>query len=308
MTPELDDSERTERGAAVSDWQTWWHNEGSGISPLDGKDREEHGQRLSIISWCTASQKATDEIERVRQERDDLAAQYAQVRADYTAWWKAWLDDHRSVDVAAWLRAYAKAMPDAHPDGPSEVQVVLDAVNKSVTASADEIDSLRSDLAKANAERDEMRRELRKAETEAAMLRVECGATASERDEARRERDEANANAKLYRDDRDRLAARIAELERAEKLAKMWAALAEYQPQADRDGHGESWRKMCEERKSAAAFAAAEAAYAAFATASYAAKAAYAACYAASNADAVAVAVFGADAITAIRRAKEAKP
>jgi cob(I)alamin adenosyltransferase len=36
-------------------------------------------------------------------------------------------------------------------------------------------------------------------------------------------------------------------------LAEMWAALEEYQPQADSDGHGESWKRMCEERTSCAA-------------------------------------------------------
>jgi len=36
-------------------------------------------------------------------------------------------------------------------------------------------------------------------------------------------------------------------------LAEMWAALAEYQRFANRDGHGESWRIMCEERTEDAA-------------------------------------------------------
>jgi hypothetical protein len=31
-------------------------------------------------------------------------------------------------------------------------------------------------------------------------------------------------------------------------LEPMWLALAEYQPYADADGHGESWRRMCEQR------------------------------------------------------------
>ena len=31
-------------------------------------------------------------------------------------------------------------------------------------------------------------------------------------------------------------------------LNKMWMELAKYQPIADRNGHGESWRKMCQER------------------------------------------------------------
>jgi hypothetical protein len=40
-------------------------------------------------------------------------------------------------------------------------------------------------------------------------------------------------------------------------LTKMWEALAKYQPYADADGHGESWRVMCSERTEAAAAAAA---------------------------------------------------
>lgn len=31
-------------------------------------------------------------------------------------------------------------------------------------------------------------------------------------------------------------------------LNAMWAALARYQPYADQDGHGDSWRRMCSER------------------------------------------------------------
>jgi len=41
-------------------------------------------------------------------------------------------------------------------------------------------------------------------------------------------------------------------------LEPMWLALAKYQPYADADGHGESWRRMCEERTYHAAITAAE--------------------------------------------------
>lgn len=47
--------------------------------------------------------------------------------------------------------------------------------------------------------------------------------------------------------ERDALAARH------EPLAEMWRELAEYQPQADADGHGEAWRTMCRERTAPAA-------------------------------------------------------
>jgi hypothetical protein len=39
----------------------------------------------------------------------------------------------------------------------------------------------------------------------------------------------------------------------------MWDALARYQPYADTDGHGETWRVMCSERTADAAGAAANA-------------------------------------------------
>ena len=39
-------------------------------------------------------------------------------------------------------------------------------------------------------------------------------------------------------------------------LNAMWEALAKYQPYADADGHGESWRVMCSERTEVAAKAA----------------------------------------------------
>jgi hypothetical protein len=40
----------------------------------------------------------------------------------------------------------------------------------------------------------------------------------------------------------------------------MWEALSRYQPYADQDGHGESWRVMCEERTQEAAWTASVAA------------------------------------------------
>ena len=84
-----------------------------------------------------------------------------------------------------------------------------------------------------------------------------------------------------------------------DQLAEMWAALAEYQPQADKDGHGESWRVMCEQRTveaaSAASFAASDSAASA---ASWAASA---------SARAASARAAAAQSIAAIRRAKEGK-
>jgi hypothetical protein len=43
----------------------------------------------------------------------------------------------------------------------------------------------------------------------------------------------------------------------------MWDALARYQPYADADGHGDSWRRMCSERTAKAVWDATETAEAA---------------------------------------------
>jgi hypothetical protein len=56
-------------------------------------------------------------------------------------------------------------------------------------------------------------------------------------------------------------------------LNKMWAELARYQPYANKDGHGESWRTMCSERTREATWAARAAAMAAW-DAAWAARAA----------------------------------
>ncbi len=56
--------------------------------------------------------------------------------------------------------------------------------------------------------------------------------------------------------ERDALAAEVAALKAHDPLAEMWRELEAYQEQADRDGHGESWRRMCSERTEAAALAA----------------------------------------------------
>ncbi len=104
------------------------------------------------------------------------------------------------------------------------------------------------------------------------------------------------------------LEAELAALKKADPLAEMWCALAEHQPFADRDGHGESWAKMCEDRTEAAA----EEAYRARQWSSHVAAAAYNAWWAAQQNAAVrrlskdAVA-WAANSIDAIRRAKEAK-
>jgi hypothetical protein len=102
------------------------------------------------------------------------------------------------------------------------------------------------------------------------------------------------------------LEAEVAALKKADPLAEMWRELSEYQPQADRDGHGESWAKMCSERTEEAAWAA----YMARQGSSHVRAAAYCVWQQAQrdatarrlSKDAVRLA---ADALAAIRRAKE---
>jgi hypothetical protein len=89
-------------------------------------------------------------------------------------------------------------------------------------------------------------------------------------------------------DELDRLRAEVDALKKADPLAEMWWKLSKYQEQADRDGHGESWRAMCSEKTQSAAWyaaaAAAAAAWDASAAASDAESAASAAAWAAASA------------------------
>jgi hypothetical protein len=66
--------------------------------------------------------------------------------------------------------------------------------------------------------------------------------------------DDVHALMREAADEITRLRADLAALKaQSDPLAEMWRELAEYQPFADRDGHGDTWRAMCEERTSCAA-------------------------------------------------------
>jgi len=102
------------------------------------------------------------------------------------------------------------------------------------------------------------------------------------------------------------LVAEIAALKaRADPLAEMWRELSEYQEQANTNGHGESWAKMCAERTAKAAWAAIDGAgyVAGNKVESDAATAAVEA--AAAGVQATATVLAAAASIAAIRRAKE---
>lgn len=55
------------------DWLVWWHDEGSGMRPINGQDHESHVRDMTRIAWLNGAFGAADEIERLRAECDRLA-------------------------------------------------------------------------------------------------------------------------------------------------------------------------------------------------------------------------------------------
>jgi hypothetical protein len=53
------------------DWLVWWHDEGSGMRPINGQDHESHVRDMTRIAWLNGAFGAADEIERLRAERDE---------------------------------------------------------------------------------------------------------------------------------------------------------------------------------------------------------------------------------------------
>lgn len=153
-------------------------------------------------------------------------------------------------------------------------------------SNADELDRLRAELARVTTENARLTADFVDREVKAQAL-AGISIVLSQRT-AELARVTAERDALLSRADPD-------------PLSQMWLELEAYQPQADADGHGESWRVMCRERTAAAAEAAGDASSAARAAAWAAATAAWAA------ADAADAAARAEDAIAAICRAKEGK-
>ena len=52
------------------DWLVWWHDEGSGMRPVNGQDHESHVRDMTRIAWLNGAFSFADEIERLRAERD----------------------------------------------------------------------------------------------------------------------------------------------------------------------------------------------------------------------------------------------
>ena len=62
------------------DWLVWWHDEGSGMSPVNGQDHESHVRDMTRIAWLNGAFGAADEVERLREERDEARRLYCVMR------------------------------------------------------------------------------------------------------------------------------------------------------------------------------------------------------------------------------------
>lgn len=45
----------TEAESDLMAFKKWWHNEGSGMTPLANEDTEEHVKRVSQIAWMNGA-------------------------------------------------------------------------------------------------------------------------------------------------------------------------------------------------------------------------------------------------------------
>ena len=64
------------------DWLVWWHDEGSGMRPVNGQDHESHVRDMTHIAWLNGAFGAADEIERLRAERDEARRMVCGLDAD----------------------------------------------------------------------------------------------------------------------------------------------------------------------------------------------------------------------------------
>ena len=64
------------------DWLVWWHDEGSGMRPINGQDHESHVRDMTRIAWLNGAFGAADEIERLRAERDEARRELCAARRE----------------------------------------------------------------------------------------------------------------------------------------------------------------------------------------------------------------------------------
>lgn len=55
----------------MSDFKTWWHNEGSGIRPAAGEDTEEFAKRITSIAWSNGEYVQRERCQCSEPEDDD---------------------------------------------------------------------------------------------------------------------------------------------------------------------------------------------------------------------------------------------
>ena len=67
------------------DWLVWWHDEGSGMRPVNGQDHESHVRDMTRIAWLNGAFGAADEIKRLRAERDEARRMWCELMAANTA-------------------------------------------------------------------------------------------------------------------------------------------------------------------------------------------------------------------------------
>ena len=46
-----------------SQFDTWWDNEGSGMSPKEGEDKEEHTKRVALMAWRNGMYEAEMQLD-----------------------------------------------------------------------------------------------------------------------------------------------------------------------------------------------------------------------------------------------------
>jgi hypothetical protein len=57
-----------------NEFDRWWYDEGSGLPPLDGEDRETHMHRVAEIAWSNGAYLERNAIEVMRKAGEKMAA------------------------------------------------------------------------------------------------------------------------------------------------------------------------------------------------------------------------------------------
>jgi hypothetical protein len=58
------------------EFQEWWYNTGSGITPIQNEDQHEHARRVAASAWNAIAAELNDRIEELEYEIRDLASRY----------------------------------------------------------------------------------------------------------------------------------------------------------------------------------------------------------------------------------------